>query len=159
MKAAGISDLKKELKALQPKDLVELCLRLAKYKKDNKELIGFLLFEAHDKPAFVESLKLEIKENIGLIDKGSNLYYVKKSLRKILRQIVKYCKYLDDKALAADLHIYFCLQLKQSGIPYKKSQLLLNMYEQELKKIHLLIATLHEDLQADYHNDLEAIEA
>ncbi|MEI6020736.1 MAG: hypothetical protein WCR21_06370, partial [Bacteroidota bacterium] len=74
MKAAGISDLKKELKALQPKDLVELCLRLAKYKKDNKELIGFLLFEAHNKPAFVEALKAEISENMLAIDKSTNLY-------------------------------------------------------------------------------------
>jgi len=74
-----------------------------------------------------------------------------------LRIITKYCKYVSDKAAAAELHIYFCAKLKQSGIPYHKSQLLINMYEQQLKKINSLISGLHEDLQQDYLNDLEKI--
>jgi hypothetical protein len=78
-------------------------------------------------------------------------------LRKLLRVITKYCKYISDKALAADLHIYFCQKMKASGIPYHKSQLLVNMYEQQLKKINTLINGLHEDLQQDYLNDLEKI--
>jgi len=157
MKSAALNDLKKELKQLTPHQLTELCLRLAKYKKDNKELIGFLLFDAHDKNAFVKELKEEIKVQFEEIDKTNNLYYVKKSLRKILRQIVKYCKYLDDKTLSTELHIYFCEQLKQSGIPFRKSQLLINMYEQQLKKINQLIAGMHEDLRADFNKDLEAL--
>jgi len=157
MKSAALNDLKKELKQLTPHQLTELCLRLAKYKKDNKELIGFLLFEAHDKNAFVKELKEEIKVQFEEIDKTNNLYYVKKSLRKILRQIVKYCKYLDDKTLSTELHIYFCEQLKHSGIPFRKSQLLINMYEQQLKKINQLIAGMHEDLRADFNKDLEAL--
>lgn len=157
MKAAAISDVKNELKSLPAKNLVDICLRLAKYKADNKELIGFLLFEAHKKPAFVEELKNGISVQFNQLDPKQNLYYLKKSLRKILRQIVKYCRYLDDKAMAADLHIFFCLQLKDSGIPFHKSQQLTNLYAQQLKKIHSLIATLHPDLQADYRHDLEKI--
>ena len=84
-------------------------------------------------------------------------YFVKKSLRKLLRIITKYCKYIGDKASAAELHIYFCTKLKASKIPYHKSQLLVNMYEQQLKKINTLILGLHEDLQQDYLNELERI--
>lgn len=157
MKSASISELKKELNELPQKQLVELCLSLSKYKKDNKEFLDYLLFEAYDKANFALSIKKEIDEHFEELKTQSNLYYTKKSLRKILRLITKYCKYLNDKAIAAELHIYFCSKLKNSGIPYHKSQLIVNMYEQQLKKINTLISALHEDLQQDYLNDLEKI--
>lgn len=157
MKTSSLNDIKKELHELSPKQLVELCLSLAKYKKDNKEYLGYLIFESHDKNTFVASVKSEVDILFSQIEIDANLYYAKKSLRKILRQIVKYCKYVDDKALAAELHIYFCHKLKFSGIAFKRSQLIINMYEQELRKINALIASLHEDLQNDYLNDLESI--
>jgi hypothetical protein len=157
MKATSISELKKELHELPAKQLIELCLHLAKYKKDNKEFLDYLLFQAHDKPSFVSAVKNEIDEHFEELKMQANLYYVKKSLRKLLRLITKYCKYISDKALAADLHIYFCQKMKASGIPFHKSQLLVNMYEQQLKKINTLINGLHEDLQQDYLNDLEKI--
>lgn len=157
MKAASIAELKKELQELPPKQLAELCITLAKYKKDNKEFLDYLLFEAHDKSSFVSGVKKEMDEHFAELRMQTNLYYVKKSLRKLLRIINKYCKYINDKALAAELHIYFCTRLKYSGIPYHKSQLLINLYEQELNKINTLIQGLHEDLQQDYMNDLEKI--
>lgn len=157
MKVSSISELKKELHELPQKQLVELCLSLAKYKKDNKEFLDYLLFQAHDKPSFIGAVKSEIDEHFNDLRTQPNLYYVKKSLRKLLRMITKYCKYINDKSAAAELHIYFCSQLKQSGIPYHKSQLLVNMFEQQIKKINALIAALHEDLQQDYLNDLEKV--
>jgi membrane-anchored protein YejM (alkaline phosphatase superfamily) len=157
MKASSISELKKELNELPAKQLVELCLHLAKYKKDNKEFLDYLLFQSHDKSSFVSAVKNEIDEHFNELKTQANLYYVKKSLRKLLRIITKYCKYISDKALAAELHIYFCQKMKDSGIPYHKSQLLVNMYEQQIKKINTLINGLHEDLQQDYLNDLEKI--
>ncbi len=157
MKVSSISELKKELQELPQKQLVELCLSLAKYKKDNKEFLDYLLFQAHDKSSFITAVKGEIDEHFDELKSQANLYYVKKSLRKLLRIITKYCKYVGDKAAATDLHIYFCFKLKQSGIPYHKNQLLVNMYEQQLKKINTLISSLHEDLQQDYLNELEKI--
>ncbi len=157
MKISSISELKKELHELPQKQLVELCLHLAKYKKDNKEFLDYLLFQAHDKTSFITAVKEEIDFHFDELKTQSNLYYVKKSLRKLLRIITKYCKYINDKALAADLHIYFCRKMKGSGIPYHKSQLLINMYDQQLKKINTLINGLHEDLQQDYINDLQDI--
>lgn len=157
MKVSSISELKKELHELPQKQLVELCLHLAKYKKDNKEFLDYLLFQAHDKASFITAVKEEIDNHFEELKTQSNLYYVKKSLRKLLRIITKYCKYINDKALAAELHIYFCRKMKASGIPYHKSQLLINMYEQQLKKINTLINGLHEDLQQDYINDLQDI--
>ena len=157
MKSVSLSELKKELQEIPQKELVELCVTLAKYKKDNKEFLSYLLFESHDKNAFVNKVKAEIDEQMTLLQAQPNLYFVKKGLRKLLRIITKYNKYINDKALSADLHIYFCSKLKHSGIPYHKSQLIVNMYEQQLKKINTLISLLHEDLQQDYLQDLEKI--
>ncbi len=157
MKTATLNELKKELHELPQKQLVELCLSLAKYKKDNKEFLDYLLFEAHDKTNFVAEVKKQIDSHFSELKTQSNLYFVKKSLRKLLRLITKYCKYISDKALAADLHIYFCKKLKLSSIQYQKSQLLINMYQQQLKKINTLLKSLHEDLQNDYLRELEEI--
>ena len=157
MKAAALSDIKKELEHLQQKELLDLCIALAKYKKENKEYLGFLLFSAHDKLQFIKEVKEEIDEHFVALKSQSNLYYVKKSLRKLLRIISKYTKYVDDKALCAEMYIYFCTKLKTSGIPYHKSQMLVNLMEQQIKKINVLINTLNPDLQNDFLVDLEKI--
>jgi hypothetical protein len=157
MKISSLHELKKELLQLPAQRLAELCVSLARYKKDNKEFLDYLLFQSHDNRAFVAEIKKEMDEHFLELRSQNNLYYVKKSLRKLLRIITKYCKYIGDKAIAAELHIYFCMGLKESGIPFRKSQLLVNMYEQQLKKINTWIKTLHEDLQSDYSGELEKI--
>jgi hypothetical protein len=157
MKSASLHELKKELALLPAKDLVDICVSLAKYKKDNKDFLNYVLFESYDNAGFIAEIKNEIDEHFAELKAQNNLYYAKKSLRKLLRVLTKYCKYMNDKAITADLHIYFCSRLKSSGIPIRKSQLILNMYEQQLKKIKTLIGSLHEDLQSDYTRELEKI--
>ena len=56
MKAASIHELQKELKELEQKQVMELCIRLAKYKKENKEFLSYLLFEAHDEKAYIKNI-------------------------------------------------------------------------------------------------------
>ena len=157
MKAVGLSEIKKELEHLQPKELLDVCISLAKYKKDNKEFLAYLLFEAQNKNQFIKTIKEELDQQFEVIKLQANLYYVKKGLRKILRILSKYTKYINDKAASAEIYIYFCVLLKSSGIPYHKSQLLVNLMEQQLKKINMLISTLHPDLQNDFLIDLETL--
>jgi hypothetical protein len=156
MTPASISDIKKELQTLEPKQLAELCMFLAKYKKDNKEYLCYLLFDAHDKESAVKSIKEEIDIQFTQIN-HINLHVVKKSLRKILRITNKYIKYIGSKQYEAELLIHFCEKIKQSRIPIQKSVVLQNLYNAQLKKINTAISSLHEDLQYDYHNELEAL--
>ena len=51
LKPASISQLKQVLRSHSPEELAEFCLRLARYKKENKELLTYLLFDADDEPA------------------------------------------------------------------------------------------------------------
>lgn len=158
MKSAGINEIKKELQTLEPKQLLELCLRLGKYKKENKELLGYLLFDAHDEPAFITNVQAEIREMFGEVNK-SNLYLAKKSVRKILRYTNKYIKYSGTAVAEIELLMFFCLQLKESGIPYRRNAVFSNMYDQQLKKIRKTLNSLHEDLQFDYAQALEELES
>ncbi len=41
-------------------ELVEVCARLIKYKKENKELLTYILFESGDETYFIENLKIEV---------------------------------------------------------------------------------------------------
>lgn len=157
MKSGSLSDIKKELYELEPTQLADLCIALAKYKKDNKEYLDYLLFESHDKNGFVLQVKKLVDENFAELKPDVNLYYAKKSLRKILRIIAKYAKYIGDKAVTAELHIYFCKKLQASKIPIEKSARLVNLKAGEIKKIKTIIGSLHEDLQYDFLKDLEEI--
>jgi hypothetical protein len=105
----------------------------------------------------VKEIKSEIDVNFAELKSQGNLYLIKKSLRRILRVINKYCKYIGDKAVSAELHIYFCMKIKENAIPVHKSVRLENLYLGEIKKIKSFVASLHEDLQHDYAKDLEQI--
>ena len=157
MKSGSLSDIKKELQELEPARLAELCIALAKYKKDNKEYLDYLLFEAHDKEGFIQRVKELTDENFDELKPDINLYYAKKSLRKILRILNKYIKYIGDKATAAELHLYFLKKLKASGIPIEKSARLVNLEAGVIKKIKSFTASLHEDLRYDYLKELEEL--
>ena len=107
MKAASLNEIKKELIELDSKTVQDLCMRLAKYKKENKELLTYLLFEAHDEAAFVNNVKIEMDELFQGLPSG-NVYYIKKSLRKILRIVNKQIKYSGLKQSELELRLYFC---------------------------------------------------
>jgi hypothetical protein len=149
MKAASLQDIKAELNSILPDQLLELCLRLAKFKKENKELLSYLLFEAHDTETYIKNVKQFIANEFLLVN-TSNIYFAKKTFRKILRITNKYIKYCGLPQVEVELLIYFCVQLKQCSVDYSKSNVLINLYNQQLKKISKTIANMHEDLQYDY---------
>ena len=156
MKTATIQELKQELQYTSLKEMTELCLRLARFKKENKELLTYLLFEAGDIEVYTENVKAFMREAFKEMN-TANLYFAKKSLRKILRQVNKYIKFTGDKQAEAILLMYFCFLLKNSGIDIQKSTALNNMYAQQLKKIRAAIAVLHEDIQYDLTKDMQEI--
>ncbi|MGN6540788.1 MAG: hypothetical protein ACTHKY_08280 [Ginsengibacter sp.] len=149
MKPSSISEIKKDLEKRASIELLEYCLRLARYKKENKELLAFLLFESDNIPVYVENVKQEIEQQFMEINK-SNIYFIKKSVRKILRSINKYIRFALSKQIEAELLIHFCNCLINFSIPLKKSRQLMNLYENQLKKIHAALSTLHPDLQYDF---------
>jgi hypothetical protein len=83
MKPDKLSDLKKALLVLNATELTEICLRLAKYKKENKELLAYLLFDANEPMNYAEDVKSFLIADFIAIQK--HYFYSTKSLRKIIR--------------------------------------------------------------------------
>ena len=154
MKAATVKELKTELTHQSQAELVELCLQLSKFKKENKELLTYLLYEAENEEGYIESVKNEIDEQFELIN-TSSYFYIKKSVRKILRIVKKYIRYSKKKETEVELLLHFCYVLKNMQPSIYKNVSLTNIFNRQVLLIKKSIATLHEDLQYDYNLELE----
>ncbi len=155
MVTSSLNEIKKELNTLDQDTLLSICVRLARYKNENKELLTYLLFEAHNEQAYVESIKEEIASLFE--DLPGNTYQLKKSLRKILRIANKQIKYSGVKQTELDVRIFFCTKMKDANIPRTPGSVLFNLYQQQLKKINAVLEKLHEDIQGDYQREIDYI--
>lgn len=157
MKAVSVVSIRKELKHKSDAELAELCLRLSRFKKENKELLTYLLFEADDEQAYIETVKNEIDEQFEAINTNS-FFYIKKSVRKILRNTKKYIRYSGNKETEVELLLYFCKKLKSMSPSIKRNTTLLNLFDRNMEAITKKILKLHEDLQYDYGLLVEELE-
>jgi hypothetical protein len=156
MKAVSVKQLKTALNNCSQNELIELCLQLSKFKKENKELLTYLLFEADYEEGYIETVKLEIDEQFELIN-TKTYYFIKKSVRKILRIIKKYIRYSKKKETEIELLLYFCFKLKAFKPSINNNTVLKNIYLREIEAIKKKILLLHEDLQYDYNLELEKL--
>ncbi|MFD1162330.1 hypothetical protein [Hwangdonia seohaensis] len=156
MKAVSVTVIKKELQHRSTDELMELCLRLSRFKKENKELLTYLLFESSDENGYIESVKNYVDEEFESINTKS-YFYIRKSVRKILKNIKKYVRYSQKKETEVELLLYFCQKLKGFSPNIKYSAQLQNTYNRQILLTKKIIATLHEDLQYDYNLMLEGL--
>lgn len=156
MKSETVKKIKDELQNRSSQDLVEFCLHLSKFKKENKELLSYLLFEVHNEDMYIKNVKNYIDnlfENIN----SKNFYYIRKSMRKILSITKKYIRYSKIKDTEVQLLLHFCFHLKEFTPSISNSTRLQNIYERQILVIKKAIDTLHEDLQYDYKLELEEL--
>ena len=157
MKAAGVPEIKAELKNRNAAELLEICLRLARSKKENKELLSYLLFDSYDMDGYIGQLKNEIDEAVSATNRH-NLYVLKKQLRKVLSTTNKHLKFIASKAAEAEVLLHFCHSLHLHGIPFKRTNALTGIYQAQLKKAAAAIDSLHEDLKYDFQQQLQRLE-
>ncbi|TCI84660.1 hypothetical protein [Tenacibaculum sp. M341] len=158
MKPASIKILKDELKYKSADELLELCLKLARFKKENKELLTYLLFEAHDEDRYIAAIKEEVDMLFDEINTKS-FFYIRKSVRKILTSLKKQIRYSKKKSTEAELLLYFCKKLKEFKPSITKSPRLQKVLETQIRLAKKAISALHEDLQYDYNLMLDEIES
>lgn len=156
MKPASIAELKEELRFRTKEELLEYCLRMAKFKKENKELFTYLLFFRNDEEAYIGMVKGEILRGFEEINTRS-YYFIKKSVRKILKETKKFIRYSGKKESEVELLIYFCQQLRSMKPSYSRDRVLKNTYDRQVLQISKRLETLHEDLQYDYRLELEQL--
>jgi len=156
MKVVTIKELKTELANCSNTEIIALCLRLSKFKKENKELLTYLLFESSNDERFIQEIKTEIDEQFDLINTKTS-YFIKKSVRKILRTIKKYIRYSKKKETEIELLLYFCKKLLDFKPAIKNNTVLKNIYFREIEAIRKKMTLLHEDLQYDYELELQRL--
>ena len=156
MKAAGVKAIKEELKNRDREELTELCLSLSKFKKENKELLTYLLFEADDENYYIKGIKEEIEIEFDEVNSKS-YYYIKKSIRKILRNTKKNIRYSKKKQTEVELLLFFCKKLKEFSPSIAKSIPLSRIFDREIMKVKKILLTLHPDLKYDYETEIDSI--
>ena len=156
MKTAGVKAIKEELKNRDREELTELCLSLSKFKKENKELLTYLLFEADDENYYIKGIKEEIEIEFDEVNRKS-YYYIKKSIRKILRNTKKNIRYSKKKQTEVELLLFFCKKLKEFSPSIAKSIPLSRIFDREIMKVKKILLTLHPDLKYDYETEIDSI--
>lgn len=154
MKAASVAQIKKELSQRSTDELLQLCLRLSKFKKENKELLTYLLFEADDEENYVSVVQQDLDLKLSSINTHS-YYYIKKSMRKALRELKRYIRYSNVKETEVELLLHFCFRLSEFEPSIFKNKVLSNMFYSQLSLAEKRVANLHEDLQYDYTLEIE----
>lgn len=157
MEVASLPKIRKELTQLPPEELLEILNRLAKYKKENKELLDYLLFRSADELSFIAEVKQEVETEFEGINR-QNLFWARKSIRRILRLVNKYVRYSGKPETDIELRAHYCKTLRSSGISFRHSAALSNLYEREVKRVEKAIGNLHEDVRFDYRHLMAEIE-
>ena len=116
----------------------------------------YLLFEADHEEGYIETVKSEIDELFTEINTNS-YFYIKKSVRKILRNLKKYIRYSGNRETEVELLLYFCQLLKDFRPSIRSNATLTNLYHRQLDFVEKKIGLLHEDLQYDYGELLLAL--
>lgn len=154
--AASIQEVRKQLRDLDKKQLLEICLRLAKYKKDNKELLSYLLFDADDVDGYIGSVKAEIDEAFAQVN-TTHVFFAKKTLRKALRIANKHIRYIGEKTAEVEILLHYLTNFRGLPMQWQKHKILSNIYHAQLKKIETALKSLHEDLQHEYRPSLDRL--
>lgn len=156
MKSPKLTEIKKALAYASREELVEMTIQLAKYKVENKELLHYLLFDAQDETAFVHQVKLYISEEFAAMN-TKNYYWMRKSVRKTLKNVKKYIKFSKQKSTEIELHLHFLAQMLRLKPSILKDKRLKNLYERNLLFVDNKISGVHEDLQYDYQLEREEL--
>ena len=158
MKPATLKQLKDELKHKSQDDLMQLVLRLSRFKIENKELLTYLLFESENETGFVANTCVEVTEMFFAINTDSR-FYIRKSVRKILSTCNRLIRYSGNKETQVEILIHFCKCLKELKEEHYVGVRVENVFDTQMAKIRKLILALHEDLRYDYSRELDELVA
>ena len=152
MKADSITELKKSLALLDHDDLLAVCIRLAKHKVDNKELLTYLLKKSDDEQAYIDEVCAELSSQLP----DARVLH-KKTMRKIVRLMDKWIRYSGNKETEIEVRIHFCRLFVDRRIEFGRCRVKANMYATQLKKIDKALESVHPDLQFDFRHQMEGL--
>lgn len=156
MKTASVRELKSELSNCTQEELIDIVLKLSKHKKENKELLTYLIYDSSDEEQYIQDVCEEVTTLFQTIN-TSSYYLMKKSVRKVLRFCKKQIRFSKIKTTEIEVLLHFCYELRQLKPSYRNNVVLVNLHNKQVELIEKAIGSLHEDLQYDYRLELEQL--
>lgn len=148
MKTHGIAEIKKTIKNISHAELSEICLKLARFKKDNKEYVHFLLYEASNPLEYAEQVMESLHDPLTNLNRHPSLKV--KELRKHLRVLSRHIRYTSSLEVEITLLIWFLEMMVAHAGVRQSNKALYTLFIRQLEKIRKAFPKLHEDLQFDY---------
>ena len=153
MEIAGLAEIRKELIHQSPDELIELVLRLARFRQDNKALTGYWLFNRQDPNQFLQQVHIALEDGFRTLNFSSG-YWVKKGLRKWQRQVNLYGRICGEAWMQADMQSYYvwiCLRAQSRlAEPLYLASLVAAAEKKRLSFVKKLDADLQHDLQRQF---------
>lgn len=156
MKTATVTEIKRALNQSEKSELIAMCLHLAKFKKETKELLTYLLFEASDERSYIQGVKEELDASFEEVNR-SNFYFIKKGIRKILKRAKTYIRYSKKPETELEIILHFCEKLAEFQPNIKNNNVLLNIFDRELLRMEKVTKKVHEEIRRDYLREIEGI--
>ena len=151
----SLASLKKELSGLERSELISICARLARHKKENKELLAYLLLDADDPMLYAEKIKPSLDEPFDA--PFYSTWAFAKRLRKALRLISKYQRFTSNARGEAELLIYFLQPFQNDWRGQLRHTAIQKIVLRCIDKIEKLIHKIDEDYRADFEDPLQAL--
>ena len=155
MESPKLNAIKKELLQTPKEVLISYCLRMAKHKIENKELLHYLIFEQGDNTEYKSQIKEMLKSAFEELPFSE--YQAAKTLRKTLRLMNKHIKFMGDKVDEAETVAYFCELFMRTKFVKSRQASLINLLFRNLLRIQKIIPKLEEDLQFDLQKEFDAL--
>ncbi len=157
MIAEKLNELKKDLANCTDKQLVDHLLSLARLKKENKEMLSYLLGYGGRPLEYGEVYKSLIDDCF--TDISENPYFAKKTLQKIKRIISKYYRFTSSRQGEAELYAHFLEGFCKHIHPDTRHKQVLGIGIFALKKLNAIAAQVHEDISGDVLKELDRLSA
>jgi len=156
MKIASLAEIKKNLKELNEKELIDVISLMAKNSVDNKKFLFFHLYGRDNPNLYSEMVEEELEMEFQKAN-VHNYHSAKKSAQKIRRIMNKLLKYNKDKATQLEVIAFFCERMVEYGYLRHRHQVINNLYAIQVGKMEKLQSGLHEDLQYDYQEKIDSL--
>jgi len=156
MKIASLAEIKKNLKELNEKELIEVISLMAKYSVDNKKFLFFHMYSRDNPNLYSEMVEEELEMEFQKAN-AYNYHTAKKSAQKIRRIMNKLLKYNKDKATQLEVIAFFCDKMVEYGYLKHRHPVIDNLFKIQVGKIEKLQSGLHEDLQYDYQGRIDSL--
>lgn len=153
---ASVKIIKEELSTLTNKELVAVIGSLIRFKKENKELVTYLLFDSKDELAYVNSVRKEIEAELEIVNRFNARNFIK-HIRKVLRNTKKAIRFSGKAETEVQLLMHFLTILQEKNIPFHRFKALTIIWDRTVYTIDKAIGLLHEDLRYDYGVELKTL--